>query len=420
MTLSSLQSRSEMASPIFLTGLARGGTNLLARMLIAGGASQVAIHAFQPWFKSLRNAMVAHGGNTEIVKTFDPESPFADGHFDALQLKIQDILHSSGIDLPFADAEWPVLHERLQARASHDAADLCPGLASLSGCSSYRRMMDRMLALILNRHAADTRLVGLIDTWIIDLFPALARAYPDARFLVVIRDPRAIVASQLKFLETDPPGVGHILSILRQWRKYVALASEFERQPLFNGRLKLVRFEDQVAGPEQFAIGLCRFLDLAYTPTMIDFSRYEDQAHTRKWAGNSAFAAGLDRIDPAPAQRWRSTLAPGALAATEFCCGADMAICGYNPVKPLQGDSKGRTALEFLVEDGARASSWRTDTGDASLEFDRETFRRELLSGSRYPDKREIREAFLSVGYFNLLKSGTRLFPESLLDMAQS
>jgi len=409
-----------MARPIFLTGLARGGTNLLARMLIAGGASQIAIHAFQPWFKSLRNAIIARSGNAGIVEKFDPESPFADGHFDDIQIGTQEILHRSTIEIPFAHAEWPVLLDRLQARAAHDAPDLCPNLANLAGSTDYHMMMDRILALVLKRHADGAELVGLIDTWIIDLFPALARAYPDARFLVVIRDPRAIVASQLKFLETDPAGVGHILSILRQWRKYIALANEFQHQPLFAGRLKLVRFEDQVTEPEKFAGELCDFLNLGYNPSMVDFSRYEDQAHERKWIGNSAFEKGLQRIDPAPARRWRSTLAPGALAATEFCCGPDMEICGYAPINPARHLAENHPAQKFLIEDGKRYSSWRTDTGDARIDFDRETFRRKLLSSPQRPDDQEIRKSFLSVAYFDLLKSGSRLFPGNLLETVAS
>jgi len=409
-----------MARPIFLTGLARGGTNLLARMLIAGGESRIAIHAFQPWFKSLRNAIIARSGNAGIIAKFNPESPFADGHFDDIQIGTQEILHRSTIEIPFSATEWPALLDRLQARATHDAPNLCPNLTNLEGSTDYHMMMDRILALVLKGHASGAELVGLIDTWIIDLFPALARAYPDAQFLVVIRDPRAIVASQLKFLETDPDGIGHILSILRQWRKYIALANEFQHQPLFAGRLKLVRFEDQATEPEKFARELCNFLNLAYNPAMVDFSRYEDQAHERKWVGNSAFEEGLQRIDPAPAHRWRRTLAPGALAATEFCCASDMEICGYAPINPVHQSSENHPAQAFLIEDGKRYSLWRTDTGDAYIDFARETFRRKLLISPQRPDDQEIRKAFLSVAYFELLKSGGRLFAGSLFKTATS
>jgi len=401
-----------MARPIFLTGLARGGTNLLARMLTAGGESRIAIHAFQPWFKSLRNAIITHGSKPGVAASFDPDGPFNDGYFDNDQIAIQDMLHGATIDVPFSCADWPSLSERILARAAHDASHLCSGIPALAGSADYHAMMDRILALILNGHAGQAKLVGLIDTWIIDLFPALARAYPEARFLVVIRDPRAVVASQLKFLESDPVGVGHVLSILRQWRKYVVLAHEFQRQPPLAGRLRFLRFEDQVNMPERFALELCEFLDLTYRPEMVDLSAYEDHARDRKWTGNSAFESGLQRIDPEAAQRWRRTLPPGALAATEFCCAPDMEACGYAPVSSTQHAPDVADVQAFMIEDGRRPSSWRTDSGDIQTEFDHEVLRRTMLASPERPTDDAIRRAFLAPAYFDLLKSKGRLFPD--------
>jgi Sulfotransferase family len=399
-----------MPRPIFLTGLARGGTNLLARMLIAGGACRIAIHAFQPWFKSLRNALVAHHATAEIQNCFDPESPFGDGHFDDRQLAVQQFLHGAPLDVPFASEEWPQLLQRLQSRAADDAADLLPGLVELAGAKTFCEMMQRILALVGRGYEHEAKFVGLIDTWIIDLLPALARAFPDARFLIVIRDPRGLVASALKFLDIDPTQVGHVLSILRQWRKYVVFAHEFQRQALFAGRLKFVRYEDEVNDPDQFARGLCDFLDLRYRSAMLDFSLYEDQARRRRWQGNSAFEAELQRIDPGPAQRWRRTLSPDALAAIEFCCGLDMEVCGYVPVNPFDRLTDNPRSLAFLAEDGKRNCAWRTDTGDAEVEYGREALRRRLLVDRVRPSDEALRRAFLSPAYFDLIRSRGRLF----------
>jgi hypothetical protein len=400
-----------MPHPLFLTGTARGGTNLLARMLVAGGASRISIHAFQPWFKSLRNALVTQHGSPEMRGQFDPNSPFGDGHFDDVQLAVQDLLHGATLDVPFASREWPELADRLNARAADDAPELCPRLSGLAGAENYHVMMDCILGLVLDGHGPSTEYVGLIDTWIIDLLPALARAYPDARFLVVIRDPRGVVASQLKFLDNDPRQVGHVLSIIRQWRKYVALAFDFLHAPLFEGRLKLVRYEDQVCDPEVFARELCEFLGLRFRAEMVDVAAYQQAGSLRPWTGNSAFEAGLRRIDPTPAERWRHTLVPGALALAEFCCGTDMAACGYEPVHSPAALENDTAALAFLIEDGKRACAWRTDSGDPQAEYAREAARRTLNPLNGATDHGEIRRAFLSRTYFELLCGDGRLFP---------
>ena len=400
-----------MARPLFLTGLARGGTNLLARMLIAGGASQIAIHAFLPWFKSLRNALVLRHGTPELLQWFDPESPFGDGHFDDRDNRVQGILHGATIDVSFLEREWPDLLPRLQSRASHDAAHLCPGFATLAGETGYREMMDRILALVLQGHDAGTEFVGLIDTWIVDLLPALARTYPDACFVVVIRDPRAIIASTLKFLETSPDQVGCPLSIMRQWRKFVALSYEFQRAPLFAGRLQLVRYEDQVAEPAMFARRLCEFLDLPYNPAMIDFAAYVDQSRHQAWSGNSAFEARLHGIDSGPVERWRKTLEPNALAAIEFCCSADMNVCGYTLAGAIRQDAAESATRAYLADISARDWAWRTDTRDAEVEFGRELLRGSLASNSTNEPDSQIRKAFLSPAYFDLIRSRGTLFP---------
>jgi hypothetical protein len=400
-----------MPRPIFLTGLARGGTNILARMLIAGGSSRIAIHGFQPWFKSLRNVIVARHATPETIAQFDPDAPFADGYFDETQFALQKTIHRGTLDVPFDAAEWPALLGRLQARAAHDAADLLPGIAGLGGAADYRAMMERILALVLQGYEEATEYVGLIDTWTIDLLPALARAYPEARFVVVIRDPRSVVASTLKFLDSEPDQVGNVLSIVRQWRKYVTLSHQFQNQDLLADRFVLVRYEDEVTNPERFARGLCDKLELRYRPSMIEFSRYEDQARDRQWTGNSAFESRFTRIDPSPAQRWRSALEPDALAAIEYCCAADMALCGYDAahsVGDLDGDDRVRA---FLVRDGARACAWRTDSGDADADYSLETSRRRLLRHFDSARAADIQSAFLSPDYFDLIRSGRRLFP---------
>src|SRR5262249_18804255 len=294
--------------------------------------------------------------------------------------------------------------------AADDAADLLPGLVDLAGAETCRETMQRILALVGRGYEHEAKFVGLIDTWIIDLLPALARAFPDARFLIVIRDPRGLVASALKFLDIDPAQVGHVLSILRQWRKYVVLAHGFQAQVLFAGRVKFVRYEDEVSEPERFAHGLCDFLDVRYHPAMIDFSLYKDQARGRKWQGNSAFEAEFQRIDPGPAQRWRQTLPPEALAAIEFCCGPDMEVCGYVPDNSFDRLTDNPLPFAFLAEDGRRDHAWRTGTGDAETEYGQEVLRRKLLVHCVRPSDDAIRRAFLSPAYFDLVRSHGRLF----------
>lgn len=401
--------------PLFLTALARGGSNLLARMLQASGACSIAIHGCQPYFKSLRNAVVRERASPGLRDWFDLTAPFHDGFFDHRQGELLALLHDATLDLPFAGSEWPTLLGQLRARAEADAADLGATFSDLSQRDSYRGLLDDIFALIVKvRRAESCRWSGLIETWTIDFLPALARAYPSARFIVALRDPRAVVASALGYLPVDPGQVGHVLSIARQWRKYAALGYIFANKPLFAGRLKLVRYEDQLQNPERFANELCGFLDMPYHAAMVDFSQYRDATTGRQWQGNSTFSPMFASLDLAAAFRWRTKLSPAALALVEFACGRDMAAFGYSLVNPAKEMSSEVNALQFLLEDGRRQCSWRTDVRDPLLDYGMESFRNrvhELSEADAMKLEPElVRRCFLSASYFSWLRSGRSAF----------
>jgi hypothetical protein len=380
-------------------------------MLIASGSAQIAIHAFLPWFKSLRNAMVRHSGNGALVQSFDPNSPFSDGYFDKRQQDLLGLLHAGSLDVDFEGAEWPELSDRLITRARHDAAYLCPSMSELAGATTYREMMDRILRAVIESDATGMRRPGLIDTWIIDMLPALARAYPDALFLVVLRDPRAIIASTLRFLSVDPTQVGHILSIVRQWRKFVTLSCVFRKDPPLAQRVLVVRYEDQVAEIEQFARRVCDFLDLRFVPEMAAFSNYQNPSQPQPWHGNSAFEKKMDRIDAKPTLRWRNTLPTSVIKLIEFACGDDMMACGYEPLHAFEELSNDAELLTCLIQDCRRDCGWRTDSQDPQVDYGREAFRRMLPRlHIEAPDAGVVRHAYLDERYFSSLRAGERVF----------
>jgi hypothetical protein len=392
-------------SPLFMFGLPRSGTNLVTRVLNMHPEVMVAIHGFQPLFKSLRNAAIREfdGGRLRDV---DLEQPVHDGHFDPTQRQLLDVVHAATLDLPFIAAEWPELHRRLVSRAKDDAADLCEGMASLAGNESYLGLANAALNLIAEtRDATARKWVGMIDTWVIDLLPALARAYPTARFIVIERDPRGIVNSILGYLSIDPEQAGHILSVVRHWRKAGALLQHFAAMPEIGNRLFQVRYEDMVAEPARTTQLLCDFLDIEFRPDMIDLDSAIDLPTGRKWEGNSTFDASLDNISTAPAERWRSKLPRDAIALVEFAAGIDMLARGYEPINELDLQRGNPEALAFLVKDGERPCSWRCDSGDPLREYGLESARRNFLEFELAElDEDTIRRSFLYPDYFKSLK----------------
>ncbi len=129
----------------------------------------------------------------------------------------------------------------------------------------------------------------------------LREAWPDARFIFLLRHPGAIARSREKY-----KGEGADELII----KYVE-ALEAARQT-YDGHT--VRYEDLTANPERELRKICDFLGVPYEPTMLDYGQFD---HGRYKSGlgdwNEKIKSGaiqppeppppLDEIDPALRER---------------------------------------------------------------------------------------------------------------------
>ena len=84
------------ASPVFITGVARSGTTLLAKMLNAHPAVRVASDPLFPFFHSLRNALIQRGAGPEVLAEFDPTMPIGDYYLRRHGPKIVDAVLGVG------------------------------------------------------------------------------------------------------------------------------------------------------------------------------------------------------------------------------------------------------------------------------------------------------------------------------------
>ncbi|HED67076.1 MAG TPA: sulfotransferase, partial [Planctomycetes bacterium] len=173
-----------------------------------------------------------------------------------------------------------------------------------------------------------------------EFLPAMARAFPTMRFVLIVRDLRAIVASQNS---QSVVGVGKrpLLFYARHWRKSVAYTRLFERHdPRMRGRVHVVRYEDLVTEPERVLRGVCSFLEAPFDEQMLEPGRYRALDERGTWTPNSAFeergaALFQDSID-----RWRGVLRGDEVRAIEALAGPELVEMGYTltapPIDPLE------------------------------------------------------------------------------------
>ncbi len=136
----------------------------------------------------------------------------------------------------------------------------------------------------------------------------LLKLYPDARFVVMVRDPRDVLLSQKNRWKRRRLGAKgtpwwnalrtwagyHPQTISLLWRSGVAAGDRFKDDP----RVCILRFEDLLNKPEAELRRVCEAMDLDYDASMLDVPRVgsshqQDQQNERG-------------LDPNAAGRWRA------------------------------------------------------------------------------------------------------------------
>lgn len=377
----------KVTPPLFITGIARGGTTLLARMLDSHPAVAVAADPMFPLYRSFRNA---------VLSEIDPDTALSDYYFSDERTAQMDRLLAADLGKSFDVLEKPSLERQLKDRQSHECPDLIPHIGQIWGETYFDLFANISSVIAQARSKPGLAWAGVKDVWILDFFPAVARAFSDARFVVIHRDPRAAIASMLELGAKDPDEYGHPLSYARHWRKYIALTLEFERSPIFRERLLSIRYEDLVNTPSEIADRICKFLGIPFTSAIIDTSKYRDYTTGKSWDPNTS-GADFRGISASRVDSWRSSLLPEVRSMIESVCGPEMNLFGYEDVQCALPD-----AAEFAAADPPRVS-WRSDFRAPVRDAELELRRRALLMGATPSDENEIRRHFLFPNVFHAL-----------------
>ncbi len=150
----------------------------------------------------------------------------------------------------------------------------------------------------------------------------LASAFPDARFVHIVRDGRAVAASWIPLTW----GPNTVVGAAQQWMIYMAqgLAGE---QSVPSAQVQRVRYETLVSEPEVVLRDLCAWLDLPFRSAMTEGKGFQVPAYTRSQHGLIGRPADPQRIDS-----WRSRLRPREIEIFEHLTGDLLPNLGYELV----------------------------------------------------------------------------------------
>lgn len=167
---------------------------------------------------------------------------------------------------------------------------------------------------------------------------AIQQNLPNARFIVMVRDPREVLLSQkgkwkrrrlsggqIPFMESLRSRINyHPALISRIWKATydVALKHEADKRVLF------IRYEDLTEHPKEVLNDICRHLGLTYEPQMLDVPRVG--------SSNVSDGEGGRGIDKTLKGKWQSGLNNAEVAFCEAQNGVLMQRFGYE-LSQMQG-----------------------------------------------------------------------------------
>ena len=394
--------------PLFVTNTARSGSYLISMMMSANPELMVASEPYLELFRSLRNTLIQTDAPDDLLPHFDPSSPMQDYYFTENRIRLMDVIQNGDLNLAFDQSKWDEFLQQSISRASLQCVELVPHLDRTRG-DTFKEVFDKSFELIAEtRKAKDRKWVGIKDAWIIEFYGPLAIAYPEAKFIAILRDPRAMMNSMLGVVNEDASQLAHVLSYARHWRKYVAFLTYYQSLPLFKDRLFFLTHEQVLANPEKKSREVCDFLDVDYDPAMLDTNNFFDFATGEVWNGNSSFEKTTKGISMHRAERWKTKLDPRVVKVVDFLCGPDMKLAGFQPLHEIHGPDE--EVLNYLLESDKQYSNWRSDLGDVQQDYSAELLRHALLDFKRpIADSDMVRRSFLFNEVFDVLRAKRQL-----------
>lgn len=152
----------------------------------------------------------------------------------------------------------------------------------------------------------------------------LLEMFPDARFIHVVRDPRAGVSSMMNTSFFPSDIVFNALSRHKFMTKGRAI---LERSVPESQRI-ILRYEDLVLKPEETVRHLCDFIDEPFEESMMEF--YQDSRRYMKQAAKDSFNKAATRpISSDKLDKWKKKLTRSEIAQIQAVCKKEMAEFGY-------------------------------------------------------------------------------------------
>jgi hypothetical protein len=379
---------------LFTSGTARGGTNFRTLMLDGHPQIRVALDPFIPLFRFYRDSLLRSVGAEGLLQQFS-SGVLDDYYFSIDKMRMMKAIQGANPDIPFDRSQWEPLKATIASRMKLASMNLIPHLDKLPA-PTFREVFYNTMKVVTAVRGSEVVWAGFNDNWTMEFFPLVARLIPDARFMLHLRDPRAVVNSS-EFAEPDPAKHPTVISFARHLRKYLAFALVLPQDPYLRDRLMVTRYEPFIENPEREVRRMTEFLGVSFEPRMIDVSRFR-KADGTAWPSDWA-------IYRTSADSWREQMPREMAELTEFVCDPEMQLHGYRPEIYDAKAGLSAAAFAFAIRNARECLGWRTDFPEIERTVGNELYRQRLLRVRDSVPVEELERCFLFPSLFERLRA---------------
>ncbi len=282
-----------MNEPIFILGASRSGTTMLRLMLNAH--PNIAVPGEQSYFVSLP------------VQADSWEAP--DLSPTAYEQFVTDYLERKSTTLPGLDIP--------SVRASILQSSLPQNLRRPYEITLYAWARSQGKSRWGEKTPTNFFFVDVID----DMFP-------EARYIHLVRDPRAVVHSMNRFIRCGDDTVINATN----WCEYIERGADLLEQTVPKERRLTLFYENVTAAPKEAAQRLCDFVEEPFDPDMLSFyETADDYMHPASdtLGGDKTLTRPVS--DHASQPKWVKGMSKDQIALVESTCKKDMERYGYEP-----------------------------------------------------------------------------------------
>jgi hypothetical protein len=148
--------------------------------------------------------------------------------------------------------------------------------------------------------------------------------FPQAKLLVTLRDPRAILATQIALEKTRKTKRFSVYYVIAHWCVAAKLARRIRAGDVPG---LFVQFEQLVSEPSTAMKNVCDYLEVAFDPEVV----LTPTKVGEPWGGNSAARVAFSQVSAEPAARWEKELSENEIGWIEWHCRELMPESGYKP-----------------------------------------------------------------------------------------